>query len=200
MNFKGPFQLTHLMIIWFCDIFPTQCKQQLLGECGGPSPDIYGSSSHVSAPMGPAPAAADWSSIKNNTNTTNNMVRQGFAGKIHCKLVWSVQTRAGDEAGEGTWWLESWPGRKGMRSASKLRVFLKPMWKYYYLPNEQAQFLNKNKNKQTKNLCWRKKAPNSHGLVWVTDPKMRENLQHLELHWCVRFLCILVICASRLRQ
>jgi len=55
---------------------------------------------------------------------------------------------------QGEEWVDcdtGWAEGGGRRSASEPCIFLKPMRKYYYLPNEQAQFLKKQKHKQ-KNL------------------------------------------------
>lgn len=68
------------------------------------------------------------------------------AGAPRCELG-AKQGRSGAEG--------PWLCGEGRRSASDPRLFLKPMREYYYLPNEQAQFLDiylkkKKSNKKTK--------------------------------------------------
>lgn len=118
---------------------------------------------------GLAPAAADSSSIKNNPNTTNNTDKKSEmlfvkhtvsrAGAPRCELG-AKQGRSGAEG--------PWLCGEGRRSASEPRLFLKPMREYYYLPNEQAQFLDiylkkKKVTKRQKNLVKKStKLPWSH--------------------------------------
>lgn len=70
------------------------------------------------------------------------------AGAPRCELG-AKQGRSGAEG--------PWLCGEGRRSASDPRLFLKPMREYYYLPNEQAQFLDiylkkKKVTKRQKNL------------------------------------------------